>query len=63
MLEEVTQKKNAVKNQSTMCNIRSQKDIDLYGFADDHAVRKEFTPTKVDNESESIFFTRAMSST
>ena len=53
-LEEVTQKENATKNQSTTWNIRSQKDIGLYGFADDHAVKKEFTPTKVDDESQCI---------
>ena len=36
-------------NQSTMQKISSQKDIGLYGFADNHAVKKEFTPTKVDD--------------
>ena len=32
-LEEVIQYENATKNQSTTWNIRSQKDIGLYGFA------------------------------
>ena len=54
MLEEVIQKQNAMKNQSTIQNIKSQKDIDLYGFADDHALKKEFTPTKLDDESQCI---------
>ena len=43
-----------MKNQSTTWNIKSQKDIGLYGFEDDHAVKKEFIPTKVDDESQSI---------
>ena len=53
-LEEVMQKQNGKKNQSTTWNIRSQKNIGLYGFAGDHAVIKEFTPTKVDDESQCI---------
>ena len=53
-LEEVTQKENAIKNQSTTWNIRSHKDIGLHGFADDHAIKKEFIPTKVDDESQCI---------
>ena len=44
-----------MENQSTTWNIRSQKDICLNGFADDHAVKKEFTPTKVDDDSQCIF--------
>ena len=55
MLEEVIQKQNAMENQSTMRNIPSQNDIGLYSFPDDHAVQKEFTPTKVDDESQCIF--------
>ena len=42
------------KNQSTTWYIGFQKDIGLYGFADDHAAKKEFTPTKVDDESQCI---------
>ena len=53
-LEDITQKQNVMENQSTMWNIRSQKDIGLYGFADDNAVKNEFTPTKVDNEPQCI---------
>ena len=53
-LQEVIQKQNAMENQSTMWNIRSEKHIGLYGFADDHAVKKEFTPTKVDNDFQCI---------
>ena len=30
------------------------KDIGLYGFADDHAIKNEFTPAKVDDESQRI---------
>ena len=54
-LEEVIQKEHATKNQSTTWNIGYQKDISLYGFADDHAIRKEFTPTKVDDESQCVY--------
>ena len=54
MLEEVIQKQNAMKNHSTTWNIRYQKDIGIYGFVDDHAVKKEFTPTKVDDESHCL---------
>ena len=55
MLEEVLQKQNAMKNQSTNGTLNwSQKYIGLYGFADDHAVKKEFTPTKVDDESQCL---------
>ena len=54
-VEEVIQKENATKKQSTTWNIGSQKDIGLYGFADDHAIKKEFTPTKVDDESQCIY--------
>ena len=44
-----------MKNQSTTWNSNwSQKDIGLYGFADDHAVKKEFTPTKEDEESHCV---------
>ena len=53
-LEEVIQKENARKNQSITWNIRSQKDIGLYGFADDHTIKKEFTCIKVDDESQRI---------
>ena len=38
-----------------MQNITPQKDKGLYSFADDHTVKKEFTPTKVDDESQCIF--------
>ena len=54
MLEEVIHKQNMMENQSTMWNIKSQKDIGLYSFADDHAVKKEFTPIKADDESQCI---------
>ena len=53
-LEEVIQKRECYKSQSTPWNIESQKDIGLYGFADDHAIKKEFTPTKLDDESQCI---------
>ena len=43
-----------MKNQPTPRNIRPQMDIGLYGFADDHAVKKEFISTKVDHESQCI---------
>ena len=40
------------KNHSTTWNIGSQRDIGLHGLADDHAIKKTFTPTKVDDESQ-----------
>ena len=44
-----------MKNKSTAWNCNwSQQDIGLYGFADDHAVKKEFTPTKEDDESQCL---------
>ena len=54
-LEEVIQKENATKNQSTTWNIEPKKDIGLYGFADDHVIKKEFIPTKVDEDSQCIY--------
>ena len=44
-----------MENQSTTQNMRSLKDIGLNGFAGNHAVKKEFTPTKVDDESQCTF--------
>ena len=54
-LEEVIQKENATKNQSTKWNKESKKDICFYRFADDHAIKKEFTPSKVDDASQCIY--------
>ena len=53
-LEKVIKRENATKNQSTKWNKETKKDIGLYGFADNHAIKKEFTPTKVDDESRCI---------
>ena len=53
-IKEVIRKENAKKNQSIIGNIRSQKDIGLYGCADNHTVKKEFKPIKLDDESQCI---------